>query len=331
MQDEILLLVQCSTTSAVARTSLCALTFARDLGQKTKAPVSLVVCGLGSAPVPSELLRLGAKEVLVLRDAAGDASSAETICPTLVKLVHSRRARWLVGAATSFGKDLLPRVAEHLDGAFIGDCCRLTEYDGAIAFVRPVYAGNALATCMAKTDVTIISVRQSEFAPVSSECDTPSPMHEVRLETHTAAATRVRFLGFDPVVSERPALEEAKVVVAGGRALSERFFEVLTPLADSLGAAIGATRAACDCGYAPNDSPSGANGKSRRSRSLRGRGHLRGSTTRRRDRSSRVIVAINSDSQAPIFSVADFGLVADLFRAVPELVRALERRKSARS
>jgi electron transfer flavoprotein alpha subunit len=274
---------------------------------------------------------MGASEVLVLRDSTGDANTAEALGLAVAKLMKGRGSRWLVGAATSFGKDLLPRIAELVDGAFIGDCCRLTEQAGSVAFVRPVYAGNALATCISKTHATVISVRQSEFAPASAEVETSSPVRELMHEEHGAATTRVRVLGFDPVTSERPALDEAKVVVAGGRALSERFFEVLTPLADRLGAAIGATRAACDSGFAPNDLQVGQTGKVVAPDLYVAVGisgavqHVAGI------RSSRVIVAINSDAQAPIFSVADYGLVADLFRAVPELVGALERRKVERA
>jgi electron transfer flavoprotein alpha subunit len=329
MQNEILVLVQCNASAVVARASLCALTFARDLGKKNQASLSLVVCGLGDGPVPAELLRMDAQEVLILRGQEGNANTAEALGMTLSNVMTRGGARWLIGAATSLGKDVLPRVAGILDVAYVGDCCGSVDHEGTLGFIRPVYAGNALATTVAKSDRTVLSVRHSEFAPALPNSESLSPQRDVPIDGRCAAASRVSELGFAPITTLRPALDEASVIVAGGRALSNRFFEVLTPLADSLNAAIGATRAACDAGYAPNDFQVGQTGKVVAPNLYVAVGisgavqHVAGI------RSSRVIVAINSDAQAPIFSIADYGLVADLFRAVPELVTAIERRRSS--
>ena len=221
-------------------------------------------------------------------------------------------------AATAAGKNVAPRVAARLDVAQISD---ITRVDGPDTFERPIYAGNAMATVQSMDAVKVITVRSTGFdaAPASGASAA------VQCVDVVADSGKSSFVGAELAKSDRPELTAAKIIVSGGRALgsSEKFHEVLTPLADKLGAAIGASRAAVDAGYAPNDLQVGQTGKIVAPQLYVACGisgaiqHLAGM------KDSKVIVAINKDPEAPIFSVADYGLEADLFAAVPELVQAL--------
>jgi len=197
---------------------------------------------------------------------------------------------------------------------------------GQLTFKRPMYAGNAYGFCTLATAQKLVSVRQSEFEAAEASGG-QSPVADAPLVPPGAAAQRVEFVSLDQVKNERPELAEARVVVSGGRALKEQFFQVIEPLADALGAAIGASRAACDAGYAPGDFQVGQTGKVVAPELYVAVGisgaiqHIAGM------KSSKVIVAINKDPEAPIFQIADYGLVADLFQAVPELTRELAARK----
>ena len=219
--------------------------------------------------------------------------------------------------ATAGGKNVAPRVAAKLD---VGQISDITKVLAADTFERPIYAGNAIATVQSVDAVKVITVRTTGF-------DAAAQGGSAAVESLAAAADsgKSSFLGNEIAKSERPELTAAKIIVSGGRAMgsSEKFNEVLTPLADKLGAALGASRAAVDAGYAPNDWQVGQTGKIVAPQLYVACGisgaiqHLAGM------KDSKVIVAINKDPEAPIFSVADFGLEADLFTAVPELVAAL--------
>ncbi|AOG23299.1 electron transfer flavoprotein subunit alpha/FixB family protein [Acidovorax sp. RAC01] len=220
--------------------------------------------------------------------------------------------------ATASGKNIAPRVAAKLDVAQISD---ITKVIAADTFERPIYAGNAIATVQSSDSVKVITVRTTGFDAAAATGGSAA--------VETAAATtdngKSSFLGSEIAKSDRPELTAAKIIVSGGRALGskEKFDEVMTPLADKLGAALGASRAAVDAGYAPNDWQVGQTGKIVAPQLYVAAGisgaiqHLAGM------KDSKVIVAINKDAEAPIFSVADYGLEADLFAAVPELVKAL--------
>ena len=220
--------------------------------------------------------------------------------------------------ATAAGKNVAPRVAAKLDVAQISEISKVISAD---TFERPIYAGNAIATVQSSDAVKVITVRTTGFDPAAATGGSAA------IETVAAAADsgKSTFVGSEIAKNDRPELTAAKIIVSGGRALgsAEKFVEVITPLADKLGAAIGASRAAVDAGYAANDLQVGQTGKIVAPQLYIAAGisgaiqHLAGM------KDSKVIVAINKDPEAPIFSVADYGLEADLFTAVPELVNSL--------
>ncbi|WP_394787994.1 electron transfer flavoprotein subunit alpha/FixB family protein [Rhodoferax sp.] len=224
----------------------------------------------------------------------------------------------LVFPATASGKNIAPRVAAKLDVAQISDVTKVISAD---TFERPIYAGNAIATVQSLDATKVLTVRTTGFDPAAATGGSAA----VEVLSAAADAGKSTFLGSEIAKNDRPELTAAKIIVSGGRALgsAEKFNEVMIPLADKLGAALGASRAAVDAGYAPNDWQVGQTGKIVAPQLYIAAGisgaiqHLAGM------KDSKVIVAINKDGEAPIFSVADYGLEADLFVAVPELVAAL--------
>ena len=220
----------------------------------------------------------------------------------------------LLFPATAHGKNVAPRVAALLDVAQISDATKVVSAD---TFERPIYAGNAIATVQSADPVKVITVRTTGFDPAAATGGSAV----VESASAAADAGKSKFLGQEIAASDRPELTAAKIIVSGGRAMgsSEKFHEVLEPLADKLGAAIGASRAAVDAGYAPNDLQVGQTGKIIAPELYIAVGisgaiqHLTGI------KDASTIVAINKDAEAPIFEVADYGLVGDLFTIIPEL------------
>ena len=250
---------------------------------------------------------------------ADDARLAEQLAEDVAAQVLAIAGNYshILFPATAHGKNVAPRVAARLDVAQISDVTKVISAD---TFERPIYAGNAIATVQSADKVKVITVRTTGF-------DAAAGGGSAAVESVAAVAGNGKssFVGREVTKSDRPELTAAKIIVSGGRAMgsSEKFNEVLTPLADKLGAALGASRAAVDAGYAPNDWQVGQTGKIVAPQLYVACGisgaiqHLAGM------KDSKVIVAINKDPEAPIFSVADYGLEADLFTAVPELIKAL--------
>jgi electron transfer flavoprotein alpha subunit len=311
----------------VKRTTHSAITFAQTVAKGTSGSFSILLIGAGTQASAAELAAYGAAKVLVTDDASVAHPLCERLAPTVIATAQ-KGFDVIVAAASAFGKDLMPRIAAALQAGYANDISTVKVDGGKVTYRRPMFAGNAYGICEITTKVHVVSVRQSEFAAAQPSGGS-SPVEAVPLAPASPAAARVEFVSFDQVKSERPELGEASVVVSGGRALKERFKEVLDPLADILGAAVGASRAACDAGYAPSDLQVGQTGKVVAPKLYFAIGisgaiqHLAGM------KGSKVIVAINKDPEAPIFQVADYGLVADLFQAVPELVKEIGKAKSA--
>lgn len=291
-----------------------AVTAARQLGDE----IHVVVCGHNVAEIARDVARIeGVRRVMYSDAPAYDKLLAEQVAPLLADMGRAYDA--VVAAATSFGKNLLPRVAALLDTAMVSDVLKIESAD---TFVRQIYAGSALATVQTTDRIKILTVRTTAFAP--------APVHDqfhAEIEAVTAVETPVcsRWISTHIKQSARPDLSCARIVVAGGRALgsAETFHALLEPLADTLGAAIGATRAAVDSGYAPNEWQVGQTGVVVAPELYIAIGisgavqHLVGM------KDSKTIIAINSDPEAPIFQIADYGLVGDLFEAIPKLQASL--------
>ena len=279
--------------------------------------VHVLVAGSGAAAAAQAAAQIAGVAKVLHADAAGlDHGVAENVAAQVVAI--AKDYSHLLFPATASGKNVAPRVAALLDVAQISDATKVVSAD---TFERPIYAGNAIATVQSADAIKVITVRTTGFDAAAATGGSAS----VESLTAIADSGLSTFLGSEIAKNDRPELTAAKIIVSGGRALgsSDKFTEVLTPLADKLGAALGASRAAVDAGYAPNDWQVGQTGKIVAPSLYVACGisgaiqHLAGM------KDSKVIVAINKDPEAPIFSVADYGLEADLFAAVPELVAAL--------
>ena len=294
--------------------SLSTITAASKLGE-----VHALVAGSGAearqaADAAAKIA--GVAKVLLADDAAYTNMLAENVAPLVVDLAGGYDA--LLFNATSVGKNVAPRVAALLDVMQVSD---VLSIEGSDTFTRPIYAGNAVATVKSSDATKVLTVRGTAFAKAAATGGSAS----VEAVSGTGDAGLSRFVGAEVSKSERPELTSAKVVVSGGRALgsSEDFHRVIDPLADKLGAAVGASRAAVDAGYAPNDYQVGQTGKIVAPEVYVAIGisgaiqHLAGM------KDSKTIVAINKDEDAPIFQVADLGLVGDLFQIVPDLTGKL--------
>jgi electron transfer flavoprotein alpha subunit len=279
--------------------------------------VHVLIAGHNAAGAAQAAAQIaGVAKVLHADGASLGEQLAENVAAQVIAI--AKDYSHLLFPATAHGKNVAPRVAALLDVAQISDAMKVVSAD---TFERPIYAGNAIATVQSGDAIKVITVRTTGFDPAAASGG--SAVVE-RLDAVADGGTS-SFVGSEIAKLDRPELTAAKIIVSGGRALgsSDKFNEVLTPLADKLGAALGASRAAVDAGYAPNDWQVGQTGKIVAPQLYIAAGisgaiqHLAGM------KDSKVIVAINKDAEAPIFSVADYGLEADLFTAVPELVKAL--------
>lgn len=319
----VLVVAELAFGTSLKNATLSAITFAKSALPTVGGGFDILVMGKSTEAAASELAKHGAGRVITCEDPSLENYLAERFAPTVTEV--GKAYSLIVATATTVGKDLLPRVAARLGAAYAGDCAAVVAEGGKLTYKRPMFAGNAFGYCQLTTDVQVATVRQSEVAP-----DVPgsgsSPIESVSLAPGAAAANRIEFVSLETVESERPDLTDAKVVVSGGRALKEKFFEILEPLADKLGSALGASRAAVDAGYCPGDFQVGQTGKIVAPQLYFAIGisgaiqHIAGM------KNSKVIVAINKDPDAPIFQIADYGLVDDLFTAVPALVAALPQK-----
>jgi electron transfer flavoprotein alpha subunit len=299
--------------AGVRPSTLNTVTAAKQLG----GAVHVLVAGSGSQGAATAAAAIDGVAKVLHADAEAFAHGlAENVAAQVLALAGGYSH--ILFAATASGKNIAPRVAAKLDVGQISDITKVISPD---TFERPIYAGNAIATVQSLDPVRVITVRTTGFDPAaatggSAAVETVQPVGD---------SGKASFVGAEIARNDRPELTSAKIIVSGGRALgsSDKFNEVLTPLADKLGAALGASRAAVDAGYAPNDWQVGQTGKIVAPQLYVAIGisgaiqHLAGM------KDSKVIVAINKDEEAPIFSVADYGLVQDLFTAVPELVKSL--------
>lgn len=279
--------------------------------------VHVLVAGENAAAAAQAAAQIaGVAKVLHADDAGFAHALAENVAAQVLAVASSYSH--VLFAATASGKNIAPRVAAKLDVAQISD---ISKVDAPDTFERPIYAGNAIATVQSSDAVKVITVRTTGFDPA------PATGGSAAVEAIAVAtgAGKSSFVGSEIAANDRPELTAAKIIVSGGRALGseDKFNEVMIPLADKLGAAVGASRAAVDAGYAPNDWQVGQTGKIVAPQLYVAAGisgaiqHLAGM------KDSKVIVAINKDPEAPIFGVADYGLEADLFEAVPELTKSL--------
>ncbi len=282
---------------------------------KIGGDIHVLVTGQNVAGVADQAAKIaGVSKVLVADGAALADGLAENVAEQVLAIAGGYSH--ILFPATASGKNVAPRVAARLD---VGQISDITSVESADTFQRPIYAGNAIATVQSADAVKVITVRTTGFDAAAN-----GGSAAVESVPAVSAASTSKFLGREVAKSDRPELAGARVVVSGGRGMgSAENFKILDPLADKLGAALGASRAAVDAGYAPNDWQVGQTGKIVAPQLYVAIGisgaiqHLAGM------KDSKVIVAVNKDAEAPIFGVADYGLVADLFQAVPEMVTTL--------
>lgn len=298
------------------------ITFAQQAAAVTGGKVIAAILGKGVASLAMELARYeGISKVVVVDDPQLENYLPATYASAIAELAEDNDAQVVATVASFQGKDLMPRVAAKLDAGVVSDVAGVLEEDDTIAFRRPIWAGKLIEIQQATTDVVCVTVRNTEFEP-AVQGSASAPIEKAAPEITNDGT---EFVEFNAVQSERPELTDADVVIAGGRGLRAREnFGMLETLADLFGGAVGASRAAVDSGMAPNDWQIGQTGKIVAPKlyiavAISGAiQHLAGM------KGSKTIVAINKDPEAPIFQVADFGLVGDAFKLVPELTERLK-------
>jgi electron transfer flavoprotein alpha subunit len=307
------------------KTTLIAVNAGIELGQKRGGGKAIAVIGGENIDAPAaELAKYGMSKVIALDDAGLAHYLADAYAQAIAALAKSLGVEYVLTTATAIGKDLMPRVAARLNAPMASEIVGIGD-DGTL--VRPMYAGNALATVEMEGAIKVVTVRATAFdsaKPAGNSASVEKGKPEL-----DPAGLKMEFVAFNETKSDRPQLTEARIVVSGGRGLKsgDNFKAVLEPLVDEMGAAMGASRAAVDAGFVPNDLQVGQTGKVVAPELYVAVGisgaiqHLAGM------KDSKTIVAINKDEEAPIFNVADYGLVADLFKAVPEMVEAVKKLK----
>lgn len=309
----------------LASGSLSAITFASEVATRQGTHYDILIIGSGVSDAAGQAAKYGARKVLVEDKPAFGSYLEQSFSHAIASAAKATGASFVAATATTFAKDVLPGVAVKLGAGMASDVLALAGEDGGkLVFKRPMWAGNVIAHVVIDTPVAVVSVRGTDF-DAAKEAGGASPIEAVDSGFDPGTLTQ-KFVNFDATLSERPDLTEAKVVVAGGRGLKDKdnFYKVMEPLADVLGAAIGASRAAVDAGFCPNDLQIGQTGKAVApglyfaiaiSGAIQ---HIAGM------KNSKVIVAINKDPEAPIYQLADYGLAADAFKVVPELVEKIQ-------
>ena len=304
------------------KATLNAVTAGKQLAEKAGAELHLVLLSKDASKVTEELKGLGAKAVHTATAPEFENYLAETYAPAIAELATSVGATYVGMASTAQGKDLMPRVAARLKAAMATDVLAFNGGGADVTFSRPMWAGNVFAEVKLTTAVKAFTLRPTEFPAAQAG----QGAAEVKTFSPKVEASKTKFVDFKEVKSARPELTEARVVVSGGRGTKGDFKEI-EALADELGAAVGASRAVCDAGWVPNDLQVGQTGKVVAPQLYIAAGisgaiqHLAGM------KSSKTIVAINKDAEAPIFQVADYGLVDDLFKVLPALREAIHKGK----
>jgi len=309
------------------KSTLVAVRAGLELAEKRGGKCAAAVLSDNPEALAGEIAGYGLARVITLASPALKNYLADAHAHALASLVRKQGFEYVVATATAVGKDLMPRLAARLEAPMASEIVAIAD-DGTL--LRPTYAGNALATVEMDGPVKVVSVRGTAFDAAAPAEGSAAPVEKAEAEIDTGAL-KMEFVEFNPTKSDRPQLTEAQIVVSGGRGLKsgENFKTVLEPLVDELGAAMGASRAAVDAGFVPNDLQVGQTGKVVAPTLYVAVGisgaiqHLAGM------KDSKTICAINKDEDAPIFSVADYGLVADLFKAVPEMVEELKKLKES--
>ena len=317
----VLIVAETQPDGGLRKASLNALTAGAQLAKAAGAELHAVVLAKDAGPVAAQVKDYGVKVVHAGSAAHLEHGLAEALAPAIADLAASLKADWVGAAATAQGRDTLPRVAARLGAAMATDVTGFTGSGADVSVMRPMWAGAVIAEVKLHTPVKVFTVRTTEFAAAEK-----SGGGEVKAFAPAAPKLPTKHVEFKEVKSARPNLTEAKVVVSGGRGTKGDFKEI-EALADELNAAVGASRAVCDAGWQPNDLQVGQTGKVVAPQLYVAAGisgaiqHLAGM------KGSKTIVAINKDPEAPIFQVADYGLVADLFKALPELRTAIKAAK----
>ena len=303
--------------------SLPAISFGKQMAEKTGGQLHLLLIGASVGAAAAEAAKLGSAEVLTCEAPALEHALAETYAPIIAKAASDKQCSVIAGTATSFGKDVLPRVAALCDCGMVSD---VTAIVGPTTFKRPMMAGNVILQVEVTTKTVVATIRQTEFPPAQPGASA-APISKI--DPGAIDAKGASFVSLSQSKSERPELTEAKIVVSGGRGMREgKNFEEVAKLADLLGGAMGASRAACDAGMVPNDLQVGQTGKVVAPQlyiaiAISGAiQHLAGM------KDSKVIVAINKDAEAPIFQVADYGLVDTWEKSIPALLSEIEKLKA---
>ncbi len=306
------------------KTTLTAVHAGLELAGKRSGKAIAVVAGDAPEALATELAKYGTSKVIALEHAALKNYLADAHAQALAALAKKEGVEFVIATATAIGKDLFPRLAARLGAPMASEIVTIND-DGT--FVRPMYAGNALASVELDGPIKVLTVRGTAF-DAAKPAASAAPVEKQAAEID-AGALKMEYVAFNATKSDRPQLTEARIVVSGGRGLKsgENFKTVLEPLVDEMGAAMGASRAAVDAGFVPNDLQVGQTGKVVAPELYVAVGisgaiqHLAGM------KDSKIIVAINKDEEAPIFNVADYGLVADLFKAVPEMAAEVKKLK----